>query len=102
MKRRIVSVCFGLYIVLMLWLLFAQRIGQTAALYGSYWETLRWNLNWVPFRTIREMLELLRKGSGYLRRFAVINLGGNVGMFLPLGLFLPELWSGMRKFKNSL
>ena len=48
-------------------------------------------INLVPFRTVKEFAELLSDGGQYyLRRIAVVNLLGNVGMFLPLG-FLPAM-----------
>ena len=28
----------------------------------------------------------------------VINLGGNIFLFIPIGYFLPRLWAGMRPF----
>ncbi len=79
-----------LYALLMLWLLFGQRIGHTG--YGTYLWQLKSNLNLIPFRTLLEYTEVLNAGRNrFLLRHAFVNLAGNVVMFLPLGIFLPAL-----------
>jgi glycopeptide antibiotics resistance protein len=88
---------FGLYCLMMLWLLF-HRPGYDPGL--PYREQLRYNL--MPFQTIRLFLGLLDSASGGLRRHALINLAGNVVMFVPLGVCLPRLWPGLRKFGRFL
>ena len=51
----------------------------------------------VPFSTIGEYFGYLLDGGDMVRQ-AIINLGGNVIMFIPLGIFLPLLWEKMRRF----
>ena len=79
---------FAAYCLLMLWLLFGQRWGQNAG-----------NLNLRPFDTLRCFLWVLenRTDAASLRH-AVVNLGGNVIMFVPLGFLVPCLWDKMGKF----
>lgn len=86
-----------LYGVLMLWLLFGQRLGNESDL--PYWEALLGNLNLHPTHTIQRYIHLLQGDySGYLKQHAFINLFGNVVMFVPLGILLPGIWKGMRRF----
>lgn len=88
-KERCCAGLLLLYGVVMLWLLFFQREPRAATLA----ESVQNHTNFVPFATIRHQLHLL---GGPWTRFAVVNLLGNVVMFLPLGL-LPALWIRQRK-----
>ena len=115
MQRKTgMRIAFSIYAGLMLWLLFFQsaRIPD----YGSadYWRQIGDNLNLTPFRTIGSFLDILLRKDYYLEKFefasvyayqarhAVINLGGNVGMFIPLGFFLPEAFPKLRKLWKTL
>ncbi len=86
----ILQIGFILYVLLMLWLLFGQRMGT--AVDGTYTERLKASVNLIPFSTVRHFLHTLHStAEGYLFRHAVVNLAGNVIMFIPLGFFLPCL-----------
>lgn len=91
-SRAIEWSLFALYCAAMVWLLFLQRPSRMT--YMSYWETIRANLNLVPFRTV---LLFLRSYS-FMPRSVIINLAGNVAVFVPLGLFLPCLFRKQRNF----
>lgn len=97
-KRSALSrLLFLTYCILMLWLLFGQRMegGKLIISFGSSGE----NVNFVPFKTVRLYLQLLQNGaSRALLRHAVINLVGNVIMFVPLGWLLPAVWEKLRAF----
>ena len=98
MNRKFWSkLLFGLYGLLMLWLLFGQRMGQGNSV--PYWDELRGNLILEPFDTIRRFLWVLRhsENQGQIRH-AVVNLVGNVIMFVPLGFFVPILWKRTGQF----
>lgn len=94
MKRRVLTGLFLMYLLLMFYLMFLQRIGHPAADYTAY---LRNNCSFIPFRTITQYLRAL-KNRPELLRIVIVNLGGNVGMFLPLGLLLPALFRRQRRY----
>ena len=100
-KRQRTWLWFFVYTVLMLWLLFGQRIEG-----GSVEISLRGNaekINLVPFETLRLYWRVLQKGgSQRLLLHSVINLAGNVVMFVPFGWFLPSLWRLFRGFFRTL
>lgn len=88
---------FVIYGLLMFYLLFWQRIRYVVNL--PYAEQLEANLNLVPFRSIRLFLRLLTpQYTESYRYIAIVNLLGNVFLFMPLGLFLPCLWQKFRIF----
>lgn len=95
---------FSVYALLMLYLLFWQRSGHRGA--TSYFQAIRANYNLVPFKTVRLFAAVVARGAqdgrSYLYRFSVVNLLGNVAMFVPLGLLLPVLLPGLRLFWRFL
>lgn len=98
MKRnRILATLFVIYCALMLWLLFA-RPGYTEGI--PYGQQLKMNL--LPFETILRFLRLLQNDSPELVRHAVINLFGNIIMFIPLGFCLSAIWSRLRRLWKVL
>lgn len=79
---------FAAYSFLMLWLLYGQRWGQNA---GS--------LNLRPFDTLRCFVWVIQnRTDAESLRHAVVNLAGNVIMFVPLGFLVPGIWQKMQKF----
>ena len=100
LKRIILYAAFSAYAVFMLWLLFGMRSGRLFWAPDGYWETLRENINLIPFRTISQYAEKLvnTKANGD----SVINLFGNVIMFVPLGFFLPAVFPKARPFRRSM
>ena len=95
-KQKTAGIWFFLYGLLMLWLLFGQRIEG-----GHVDISLRGNadnINLVPFETLRLYWRVLqRQSSPALLFHSVVNLAGNVIMFVPLGWFLPKT---CRKFRG--
>ena len=79
-KIFLLRAAFGLYILIMLWLLFGQRMGTQMAA-GT--------VNLIPLRTIEGYMREL--ASPFYRR-AVINIFGNILTFVPLGFFLPAIF----------
>lgn len=90
---------FMLYSAVMLWLLF-DRSGAVEGL--GYWEQVRQSYSLKPFRTILLYWNLLGSSRKILARLAVINLFGNIIMFVPLGFFLPTIWKKLRKLWRTL
>lgn len=87
---------FVLYAAAMLWLLFGQRLERGIS-YADYEAQLAGNMNLEPLKTIRLYWRLLENSHNpYLLRHAFINLAGNIVMFIPLGFFLPHIWSKQR------
>ncbi len=92
-KNTFWKVLFLVYAAVMLWLLFDRE----RSLYEpDYWTQVQQNLNLEPFHTIKLFWSALDREE--YRLLAVINLGGNIGMFVPLGFFLPMLWKSLRKW----
>lgn len=87
-KAPIVKWIFSAYLLLMVWLLLGERLLSPPISGGQ---------NLIPFSTITAQFALLGRG-GYYLRFAMVNLVGNVVMFLPLGYLLPRAFPRFRKF----
>ena len=99
-KQIIIHSAFGVYILLMLWLMFGQRLyhelsSPNSVWMQNYWSEFREKLNIVPFETIALYTRSL---FGGVNRAAVVNLAGNVVMFVPLGLLLPHIAKKAEKF----
>ena len=92
---------FVAYVALMLWLLFDRSVGWSDEL--SYAEQMRSKMNLIPFQTIRNYWSVIRRWEFTpLFRHCVINLGGNIFLFIPIGYFLPRLWPFLRNFFSFL
>lgn len=92
---------FVVYGALLLWLLFDRTPdwGDTV----SYAEAMRGNVNLVPFYTIGNYWKVVsRMEFTPLFFHCVINLGGNIFLFVPIGYFLPRLWPFLRNFFSFL
>lgn len=93
--RRLPRLLFAVYSGLMLWLLF-HRTGYVAGI--PYWQQLKINL--IPLQTIRLFWRLL--GHSKYRIHALVNLLGNIIMFIPLGYLLPMCFSGLQRLWKTL
>lgn len=91
-RHPVARLLFLLYVCWMLWLLFGQRWGENHT--GE--------LNLQPLVTIRLFWRLLGHSDPALVRRAVINLVGNVVMFVPLGYFPAHIFPQMRRFFRML
>lgn len=110
-KKRVWNIVFCLYGALMLWLLFDRSSGNESL---PYWERVERNLNLQPLHTIQNYWHILANKSYYLEKWgdsavyfarartAVINLVGNVVMFIPLGFLLPKVSVRQRKLWRTL
>ena len=95
--KKIFRILFITYCIVMLWLLFGQR-----AVFWSlddYLHRLKENVNLIPFRTISNYLKYISNSSGLATtKQAIINLIGNIVMFIPLGFLLPFNLPKTQKF----
>ena len=98
-KRKLYTAAFMAYSALMLWLLF-DRPGYTPGI--PYWEQVTAQLNLIPFRTLRLFAGLLDSGVRSHIHMAVINLGGNIIMFIPLGFLLPKVFPNLSSLPRVL
>lgn len=97
-KRTLFAgVAFLIYGLLMIYLLFGQRMGQPPV--GTYWERIWANLNLKPLDTVWRFCWVLRNSTDPAAlKHAVVNLVGNVVMFVPLGFLTPCIWGKVQKF----
>ncbi len=95
-KRALVMALFVVYCLAMLYLLFhpARNNYDTS---GGYWDLFHSNYNFVPFATIKLYTHVLANDIEAYRHAAIVNLFGNIGVFIPLGIFLPVLFERCRK-----
>lgn len=90
-NKPLIRLLFLLYVVLMVWLLFVQRIDAGGTAVEENW-------NFHPFKTLRLYYGLMSSENSYYIVHAFVNLVGNVLMFVPLGFFLPSIWNVFRRF----
>ena len=91
--KKWIWAAFALYCAAMAWLLFGQRLGWDIP--GPY----EASLNLKPFETVRLLWpQAMGEYGPALQRFAIVNLAGNVALFVPAGLFLPLLFRSMRRW----
>lgn len=98
-KKYLSAALLGLYAGLMLFLLFFRTRADAEV---PYLDRLPMHINLRPLRTIRMYLRLLNGHRAGLMRIAVINLAGNVLMFIPLGFLLPLVFRGLRKWYRTV
>lgn len=85
------------YSLCMLWLLFGRSRNWHDGM--TYGQMLRQNLNLTPLYTIRNYLNVvLHYPNATIYRHCVINLVGNVVMFIPAGWLLPRCIPRLRRF----
>ena len=88
---------FVLYCAVMLWLLFGRSQGWVSGV--SYQEMLLSNINLSPMLTIRNYWSIVRQGpeNPYFAH-CLINLLGNLLLFIPAGLLLAKVFPRQRNF----
>ena len=88
MTRKWKVSLLAVYGLVMVWLLFGQRMGKDN-------EPM---LQMTLFATLERFWRVLMVSTDPdLRRQAWINLAGNVVMFVPMGFFFPWIWNCWRK-----
>ncbi len=93
--------CLILYIGLMVLLLFCRSQAWIEGL--SYQQMIRENINFKPLYTIKNYVNvILHYPDSYYYEHCIINLIGNVVMFVPAGFLLPRVFKPLRKFFHFL
>ena len=96
-NQPFIRFAFLVYVALMLWLLFGRFRGLDEGV--SYEEALLQNVNFIPFFTIKNYLQVvLRHTNQYAYTHCFINLVGNVVLFVPAGWLIPAIWKNQRNF----
>lgn len=89
--RRFLWAAFLLWSAWLLWMLLLGRLDSAFSM--PLMEYAAGHLNVVPFRTVFNQINLSLEGNVH----ALTNLGGNLFLFLPYGLFLPALFPTLRR-----
>ena len=99
-SRIFIWIAFAVYGLALLSILFLSRTGRFP--YNSFWEYVKYSVNLIPFKSIREyVLDYMARGSWVLT-LAIRNIGGNFILFFPMGAFLPCLFPKAQKFRRTL
>lgn len=98
--KKLIRPLFIVYAVIMLWLLFGQRLIR--ADFTDYAQKLSQNINLVPMQTVKLFSRLARYSINVASvDFALRNLVGNVLLFIPLGA-LPLLYPKLCSFRRFI
>ena len=90
--RPILWAVFGLYCLVLIYILFLNRGSRSHYSYTQYFQAFT---NFIPFKTIVEYIQ--RYNDGF-RNLSVTNLLGNFVLFLPMGIALPCLFTKINRF----
>lgn len=101
-RTPVAALLFLCYCALMVYLLF---IRDRAAIEGlSYWEQIERNCSFTPWHTVGNYWDVLTRPDYYMEKWeaaaiyrynakvALVNILGNIAMFIPFGTFLPMMW----------
>ncbi|MDD3218143.1 MAG: VanZ family protein [Lachnospiraceae bacterium] len=83
-----------LVLTLMMGIIFS--LTGVTPLSGFHTEIHLREIAWIPFQGMIEMLQ------GGISMYAIINLGGNLLMFFPVGFLFPLLWERFRSMKKTV
>ena len=88
---------FLVYVGVMLWLLFGRTSRWIPG--ETYGQMLLQNINWKPFLTIGNYWKVVFQHTNEAARtHCIINLAGNVLLFILPGWWLPHIWKRFRNF----
>lgn len=88
---------FVIYAGAMLWLLFGRATGYAEGI--PYREQMQSNINIVPLHTIKSYWNVITNHPDWgIYPHCLINLFGNVLMFIPAGWLLPKIFKALRPF----
>lgn len=90
--RPILWTVFIIYCFILVYILFLSRGTRDGFTFVEY---MRRFTNFIPFKTIIEYVQ--RYMDGY-RNLSVLNLLGNLALFVPMGMALPCLFKKLNRF----
>lgn len=90
--RPILWAVFGLYCLVLIYILFLNRGSRSHYSYAQYFQAFT---NFIPFKTIVEYIQ--RYSDGYWR-LSTVNLLGNLALFVPMGMALPCVSKKLNRF----
>lgn len=90
--RPILWTVFIIYCFMLVYVLFLSRGTRDGFTFVEY---MRRFTNFIPFKTIVEYVQ--RYIDGY-RNLSVLNLLGNLALFVPMGMALPYLFKKLNRF----
>ena len=97
-KQILLRFLFLVYVAAMFYLLFGQRWGT-----DIYTQHKASAMNLTPFATVKMYWNILRYSKDQdLLIHAVVNLVGNVVMFIPLGFYVPYLNKRLHNFFKAM
>ena len=86
-KNTLISISFILYLFAIVFILFLDSRGYRWSDL-SFREYIKWSSNFIPFRTINLYIHSIAHGTLNIT-IPLKNLGGNLILFLPMGIYLP-------------
>ena len=96
-----VLIVFTFYIILLMNILFYRRLRFINASTINFREYLKWNANFIPFKTITKYIQSFINDS-LSKTIIIQNLIGNTLLFAPAGILLPCTFQRLYRFKNFL
>ena len=98
--RKIFFGLFFAYCALLVWILLLSREADRSLGIAEYFAM---HANVYPYRTlIRYISYFAARRDRESLLLLLTNIGGNFLLFLPMGLFLPVLFSGMRRYSRCM
>ena len=96
-QRPFMRFLFFLYCAIILWLLFGRSFGWNKEL--TYEQMLLQNVNTTPLFTIKNYLRVIvQRTNDSVYIHCLINLLGNILLFMPIGFMIPKLWKKLRNY----
>ncbi|WP_144513257.1 VanZ family protein [Bacillus sp. FJAT-22090] len=96
-KNTLVSISFILYLFALVFILFLDSRGYRWSDL-SFREYIKWSSNFIPFRTINLYVHSIVHGTLNIT-IPLKNLGGNLILFLPMGIYLPLYIKKLNKIR---
>jgi len=97
--KGIFYLSFIVYIFVLISILFLRYRGHISGLSMS--DYINYNSNVIPFKTISTYIQAMIDGS-MNADIPIKNLLGNLILFLPMGIYLPYIFTGLSSIRNYI